>query len=117
MVSVQFWRAPPPGEADRRKREVFYGELEDISAGGMRVDVPRDTPLSAGQTCECLFVPRHGEPPIILDAVLRHTEDAQGERASWGFQFVGLETTAEGRETLARLARVVGNYQFARSRA
>ncbi len=116
VVSVQFWRVSLPASEDRKKREVYYGELEDISAGGMRVDAAHTAAIDAGQSCECLFVPRPGEAPIILDAILRYKEDAGHDRASLGFQFVGLETSFEGREMLARLARVVSDYQNHRNR-
>ena len=114
VVAVQFWRTSSPDGKARETRKPYYGELEDISAGGMRVDAADAAGLTAGDTFECLFVPQRGVPPIILEAVLRHHEAASEGRASLGFQFIGLETTPEGRELLRRLARTVNDYQRSR---
>lgn len=111
VVAVQFWAVSASSQENHDKRRVYYGELADVSAGGMRVDAAQAADVSLGDTFECLFVPKPGSPPIILDAILRHREAADRRRALLGFQFVGLETTAEGQGVLVRLARIVNDFQ------
>lgn len=108
VVAVRFWRTACSGDAPAvGKRDVRYGELEDISAGGMRVDVADAEGLHEGDTIECLLTPRPGQPPISCEVTLRHREVSDEHRASLGFQFIGLEASPEGRETLTQLGRIV----------
>jgi len=110
IVTVQFWNVSTEGERDRTSRNIRYGELKDLSAGGVRIDAAEASGFNTGDTCECLFVPKPGAPPIILEAILRHQDDAGAGRLLLGFQFIGLETTTEGRELLTRLSRIVNDY-------
>jgi c-di-GMP-binding flagellar brake protein YcgR len=117
IVAVRFWRARPGHERDSSERDVRHGQLEDISAGGMRIKVARPEDIEDDGLYCCTFVARQGKPPFLVDAQLRHREAAEGNRASLGFQFVGLEATAEGRRTLDRLARLVSHFQRAAARS
>ncbi len=111
IVSVKFFRTAP--EPATPARETRYGELEDLSAGGIRVNAANADGLTIGHTFECLFAPRPGAAPICCEVVLKHREAAERGRASLGFQFIGLETSNEGRETLTRLARIASEFQRA----
>jgi c-di-GMP-binding flagellar brake protein YcgR len=111
IVSVKFFRTAP--EAATPARETRYGELEDLSAGGIRVNAANADGLTIGHTFECIFAPRPGSAPICCEVVLKHRESAERDRASLGFQFIGLETSNEGRETLTRLARIASEFQRA----
>lgn len=111
IVSVKFFHKAPPDQA--RARDSRYGELEDLSAGGIRVNASDAAGLTVGHTFECIFAPRGGVAPVCCEVILRHREAAEKGRASLGFQFVGLETSPEGRETLARLGRIAAEYQRA----
>ncbi len=116
IVAVRFW--PEDGSAGDRaeSRDIRHGQLENVSAGGLRVKVANAADVRIGVTYRCVFTPRPGRPPLILDTVVRHREAAEHGRASIGFQVVGLETTPEGRRALDRLARVVSHFQRSRSR-
>lgn len=109
IVSVKFFRTAPVDE--HAGRDARYGELEDLSAGGIRVNASDAEGLTLGHTFECIFAPRAGAAPVCCEVILRHREAAERGRASLGFQFVGLETTPEGRETLTRLGRIAAEYQ------
>lgn len=110
VVAVRFWRENDHVSGSD-PRMVRHGQLEDISAGGMRIKVadPKDIMLDC--TYRCSFAPRPGKPALVIDAILRHRQAMDGGRASLGFQFAGLETTPEGMKTLDRLARVVTQFQ------
>jgi c-di-GMP-binding flagellar brake protein YcgR len=117
IIAVRFWREEVASGSAAEARCVRHGQLEDISAGGMRIKVARPNEIELGATCRCAFAPRPGKPSLVLDALVRHREAAGSGRASIGFQFVGLETTVEGRQLLDRLARTVSQFQRARSRS
>jgi len=117
IIAVRFWRAQPADQRASDERDVRYGQLEDLSAGGMRIKLARPADIEAGALYCCTFSPKQGKPPFFVDAVLRHREAAEQNRASLGFQFVGLEATADGRRTLDRLARLVSYFQRATARA
>lgn len=111
VVAVRYWRDVAGENANEDKRDVRHGQLEDISAGGMRIRVAESRDTQLDRTYRCVFTPRPGAPSLVLDAVLRHREAAEQGRASLGFQFVGLETTPEGLRLLDRLVRIVNHFQ------
>lgn len=115
VVPVRFWREEGPTPTPIEARSVRYGQLEDLSAGGIRVKVPDPHEFEIGATYRCVFAPRSGKPAFVLDALARHREAGDQGRTSIGFQFVGLETTPEGRRLLERLARTVTQFQRVRS--
>ncbi|UCE58646.1 MAG: PilZ domain-containing protein [Phycisphaerales bacterium] len=115
VVSVRFWREDSESAATDR-RTVRYGQLEDLSAGGLRLRVSDLADIQIGALYKCVFAPRTGASSLIIEATLRHNEAAECGRASLGFQLIGLETTTEGRKTLDQVARVVSQYQRANLR-
>jgi c-di-GMP-binding flagellar brake protein YcgR len=117
VIAVRFWRddsgsdGTSPAEASRNVR---HGQLEDISAGGMRIKAAEPQNMELEKTYRCVFSTGPGKPAFVLEALLRHREAIDHGRASLGFQFVGLETTTEGRKVLDRLARLVNHFHRSR---
>ena len=116
VVPVRLWREEASPATPVEARSVRYGQLEDLSAGGMRVKVADPREFHVGATFRCAFAPRPGKPALVVDALIRHREAGEQGRTSIGFQFIGLETTPEGRRVLERLARTVSHFQRTRSR-
>jgi hypothetical protein len=116
VIAVRFWREAAGGDASTDARNVRHGQLEDISAGGMRIKVADPKDMSLDRTYRCVFTPRPGKPSLVLDAVLRHREAVDQGRASLGFQFVGMEATPEGLRLLDRLVRIVNHFQRSNAR-
>ena len=110
VVAVRFWIDTGDHQSPDA-RELRHGQLEDISAGGMRLKVADTVGVELERTYKAVFTPRVGKPVLILESILRHREAAEAGRASLGFQFVGLETSTEGLRTLDRLARLVSTFQ------
>jgi hypothetical protein len=110
VIAVRFWREDPDGDTAFEQREVRHGQIEDLSAGGMRVKTADVNNLELGATYRCVFAPRVGAPALIVDAALRHRETLPEGRVSLGWQFIGLETTPEGRKALDRLSRIVSQF-------
>ncbi|MCP4250468.1 MAG: PilZ domain-containing protein [bacterium] len=112
---------PPPGNSIRVRFEPRVGQeasgpardgvLEDLSAGGVRVRSTAAGDPEFGDHFQITFALRSRGPGFALDAVYRHCEPTPDERYSLGFQFVGLETSSQGQETLASLARTVTDFQ------
>jgi len=115
VVAVRFWRADTDNRSDQR--DIKHGQLEDLSAGGMRIKVASVIDVETDIAYQCVFAPRGGAPPVMIEATLRHREAADQGRISLGFQFIGLETSPEGQKVLDRLARIVSQYQRAQPRA
>lgn len=115
VVAVRFWRDDGAYVA-AHGRDIRHGQLEDISAGGMRIKVADATVIDINVIYRCTFAPRADKPTFVVDALLRHKEAAGNGRTSLGFQFVGLEATPEGRKQLDRLARLANRYKRAHSR-
>lgn len=119
-VHVRFWPGGVSGraEAEKTDRGILSGVLQDLSAGGMRIlttDVSADT-FAEGDAIGCAFAPRPRADALVLDAIFRHLRPEDEGTCSVGVQFVGLETSERGRNTLADLARLVTDYQRAHAR-
>lgn len=126
IIAVRFWRTDATrGEAaggirsssreGSEDRAVCHGQLENLSAGGIRVRVADPNQIQVGDAYRCIFAPRPGKPSVILDAIVRHSEAAHQGRMSVGLQFVGMESAPQSRRTLDRLVRMVNEFQRARS--
>jgi hypothetical protein len=119
-VHVRFWQGGVGARADleQQGRQMFHGVLHDLSAGGMRVATADASPdfFVVGEPFGCSFMPKPRGETFVLDATYRHCQPLEDGLVSLGFQFVGLETTARGQVTLAKLAGVVTDYQRAETR-
>jgi len=115
VVAVRFWRDDLPHSANQ-DRVIRHGQMEDMSAGGMRIKVADSTSVDVNVVYRCTFAPRADKPTFVVDALLRHKEAAGNGRTSLGFQFVGLEATPEGRRQLDRLARLANRFKRAQAR-
>lgn len=108
-IQVRFW-VGAPGSAPERG---FVGVMQDLSAGGVRVRCTKDDGLRVGDNVKITFTLRSCEPEFRLEGVFRHCQSMPDGACSLGFQFLGLETSRDGHETLVRLARTVTDLQRA----
>jgi len=96
--------------------QYFCGQLVDISAGGAQVVIdPSATqpPMDPkkGQFVGMRFTPLPYETPILINAQIRNVlPKADGDSLYLGLQFVGLEASPHGQQTLTRLVQVVEAY-------
>ena len=116
VIPVRFWRDTTGVTGPQAERQVRHGQLEDISAGGLRIKAADLSDLEVGGSYHCAFAPRPSAPALVLKATLCHHEATDQGRASLGFQFVGLEATPDGQRMLERLVRIVSQYQYEQSR-
>lgn len=116
VVPVRFWHLVATGQSAGNGRNTRHGQLENISAGGMRIQTRSFHQPAIESTHRCILTPRPGAPTLIVDAVLRHYDLVANERASLGFQFVGLESTFEGQQLLQSIVQIVNRFRRARVR-
>jgi hypothetical protein len=128
-VSVVLWHRTQKSAFDEPDttsavHHYFQGRLVDISAGGAQVEVDAQTascdgqPSSAqerefrnGQFVGLRFTPLPYETPLVFNAQIRRILPAADHRAVYlGLQIVGLESSYEGRQVLARIVGVVERY-------
>ncbi|MCH8147725.1 MAG: PilZ domain-containing protein [Planctomycetes bacterium] len=117
VVPVRFWREVTSGHSGGINRDTRHGQLQNISAGGMRIQTRNFDQPAIESTHRCILTPRPGAPTLIVDAVLRHYDLVANERASLGFQFVGLEATSEGQRLLQCIVQIVSRFKRARTRS
>ncbi len=94
-------------------QKYLQGKLIDLSAGGLQVVVNNsDQPdFKKGQFVTLRFTPMPYEQPLMFSAQIRNTLSTADDKGNClGMQIVGLEASAEGRETLQRLCDVVEQY-------
>jgi c-di-GMP-binding flagellar brake protein YcgR len=102
--------APPP----MPKR----GILLDLSAGGMSIAVTRDQQQRwrRGDVLKCLVPLEPAHEPRALTGRLCHLQTTPQGHMRMGLQFVGLEGSAEGLETLQSIARATSRFRCTQRR-
>ncbi len=117
VIPVRIWAGSSALSSESPARDAYNGQIEDLSVSGVRIKIARADELELGATYRCAFTPIRGVPAVVVSALLRHREAADHGRACIGLQFIGLEGTPEGRQTLDTLAKSVSQFQRARSRS
>jgi len=89
------------------------GLMLDLSAGGMNIALPAEKRirLKPGDTVTCTFALEPGQTPQEISGRLRHCEPAPGGHLRVGLQFLGLEASAEGCQTLQRIGRAANRFR------
>jgi len=108
-IKVRFRSAGSHSSGDRDR----VGIMDNLSAGGMRVRCADDGGFQTGDDLKVAFALGRRGPEFVLEATFRHCEPRPDGSCSLGFQFVGLETSRQGQETLVRLSRMVTDFQRA----
>lgn len=113
-VSARLWRG---GRAKRRLMAIgqwpsITGVLTDCSAGGMRMEIDpiNDPHIPVGEPVAVEFAPLREVGQICLDANFRYTLPLPSGKLALGLQFVGLESSAPGRQMLLVLGQVSAEY-------
>ena len=116
VVRASVWlggrNAEPSGTSS--ERPVFTGQVTNLSAGGFqfRTTDTAAARLDSGYLAGVRLVFGAGDQTIYADAQIRHVEAVKDEDLVLiGFQFVGLEQSAEGKQTLRFISLKVNEYQ------
>lgn len=117
IVRASFWlggRAAEPAGATP-EQPVWSGLVTNISAGGFQLVAEN----GAAQTIEPGFTVGvrlsfgAARDSVYADAQFRHAEPGPGGSDLLGFQFMGLDQTPEGRQSLRVISENVGEFQRA----
>jgi hypothetical protein len=112
-VNVTLWHRSHQQGQRKLPDKYWQGKLIDISAGGLQlvVDNSLNPDFRKGQFVTLRFTPLPYEHPVMFNAQIRSTlPTANSDGTCLGMQIVGLEASAEGRETLRRLCNIVEQY-------
>ncbi len=113
-IEVKVWEAGMVAERPDSWQAMPHhtGLLQNVSAGGCRVilDAIRDPQLETGDSVRIQFQPDPRSEPLTIEAMFRHGDEMPQRKLSLGFQFVGMELSAQGRDMLQALARVVSTF-------
>lgn len=122
-VNVVLWHRTGRRTPNDATHTYYEARLADISAGGALVAVPlkrgvgeesgaaSESDFRKGQFMGVRFTPLPYETPLMFDAQIRSVlPTADRTSLCLGLQIVGLEASAEGRQALSRLAKVVEHY-------
>ncbi|MCK4998206.1 MAG: PilZ domain-containing protein, partial [Anaerohalosphaera sp.] len=113
IVKALFWHSGYSDNAALVPLQCYWeGLLIDISVGGLQLSVSQELAgnYREGQFVGIQFTPLPHYRPIIVDGIIRHIGPTNDSRISLGIKFLGLETTSEGREKLARINETVELY-------
>ncbi|MBE0535584.1 MAG: PilZ domain-containing protein [Phycisphaerae bacterium] len=113
-VKVLFWHRGYLDDTTEAPLDNYWqGRLLDLSAGGMQiaVDVDQGVNFRPGQLVGLQFTPMPHQKPLLLEAQVKHlASKTDGKEFYIGVEFIGLETSGEGRQKLRRLIDIVHEY-------
>jgi c-di-GMP-binding flagellar brake protein YcgR len=114
IVRASFWLGGREHEPSGSTTEspVWSGRVTNLSAGGFQVHTADDVSdgLEIGETVGVRMIFGAGEQTIYADAQYRHQE-TDGDQFVLGFQFIGLDQTRQGRNTLKEISIKVSEFQ------
>jgi hypothetical protein len=118
-VLATFWQGGQAMAPDTPQAQPLWeGWVTNLSAGGFQVRLASHAapPLEAGDVVGVRIDLGQEFPPLLADAQFRHvTQDDRGV-TRLGFQFVGLNESAHGRQTLVLIGQVVRQFQHVGAR-
>lgn len=120
-LEIRIWIARPAGKSSPRPELLAIARARNLSAGGVQVTVSS----GVGQTIRigdlvALEAAWGDEGMRSIDGVIRHVQRIDDATVGLGIQFIGLELTAAGRETLQLISEQVARFRHptrARTRA
>jgi c-di-GMP-binding flagellar brake protein YcgR len=114
-IRAMFWHRGYHNDSNPTPDEDYWqGKLENLSAGGAMIRVGQDHRnfFSMGQLVGVQFTPMSYQKPLLLEGHVRHLQtQADQEALLVGVEFLGLEASPEGRDTLHRLLEVIDRYE------
>ncbi|MHC5082800.1 MAG: PilZ domain-containing protein [Planctomycetota bacterium] len=114
-VKVLFWHRGYLDDTDDNPLEQYWqGRLFNLSAGGAQitVDLAQKDNYKVGQLVGVQFTPMSYEKPLLLEAHVRYLMmDPEGNQFRVGVEFLGLEASPEGRQSLNRLVDITNEYE------
>lgn len=113
-IKVLFWhRGYSDDSAHIPVDNYWEGEMLDLSAGGLQMIVDNELAqnFSKDQFVGMQFTPMPYQRPVIVDGIIRHIICSDNGGIALGIKFIGLESSAQGREIIKRLSATIEEYK------
>ena len=113
-IKVLFWHRGYLDNTQCAPMENYWqGKLDNLSPGGMQLSVVSELAdnYKIGQIVGLQFTPKAYQKPVVLEAHIRHFKPQDDGNVHLGVEFLGLESTAEGRDLRHRLMEIVDEYE------
>lgn len=114
-VKVLFWHRGYLDDHDQSPEEMYWqGLMLNLSAGGAQfeIDLAQKSNFRVGQLLGVQFTPMSYQKPFLLESHVRYLkENNENHHFKIGVEFLGLEASPEGRETLNRLLGIIAEYE------
>lgn len=104
-LAVNTWMAVPAIESRPKDNPLASGRLIDISAGGCQAEFETDSAVKVGDSYLMEIELAKPEEPVLVLAQARRMDTTDEGRLRYGMQFLSLDHSPRGRETMLRLAR------------
>jgi hypothetical protein len=115
-VKVLFWHRGYLDDCLNEPVENYWqGRLLNLSAGGARfeIEIKHKIHFRIGQVLGIQFTPMSYQKPIFVESYVKYTEIQTDTRYfRIGAEFLGLESSPEGRQTLNRILEAVSQYEM-----
>lgn len=115
IVRASFWVGGLDAEPTQASPQmpVWNGQVANISAGGAQVRCPKEITeaLDFGETVGMHISFGLAQETVSTDAQYRHLEPSPDQEALIGFQFVGLEQTPKGQESLSQIGAWMNRFR------
>jgi len=112
MIQVDLQLAQDDSSADTLPLPQ-RGRMLDLSAGGISVEIPRETRPRWRQDDQllCRFATGSDRDLLEVSARIKHCSRTADGQVRLGLQFVGLDACEDGRQTLLQIRRMTNRFQ------
>lgn len=114
-IKVLFWHRGYLDDTNKQPKEQYWqGKLLNLSAAGAQIEIASDQHqhFCIGQLLGIQFTPMSYEKPLLLDSHVRYLKTPSNSICvKIGVEFLGLEATDTGKETLNRILEVLQQYE------
>lgn len=114
IVRASFWRGSKESEPAGPNPEtpVWSGRVGNLSAGGFQLIGGSDlqAALEEGDMVGVRISFGAGDLTLYADAMFRHLDDEGPDQCLLGFQFMGLDQTSQGRQSLKQIFYKVSEF-------
>lgn len=115
-VKALFWHRGYMNEENTEQpaEQYWQGRLLNLSAGGAQIVVDNEQSeyFHNGQIVGVQFTPMSYQKPLLLEGHIRYLmQDPDQQAFRVGVEFLGLEASPEGRETMHRLVEITNEYE------
>jgi c-di-GMP-binding flagellar brake protein YcgR len=105
-LTAKIWNSVAAIDSAPAESPLCIGRILDISAGGTQVQLPSPDALTIDKSYLMeIELPKPEQPVLVLAQVRRIDAIAGSGEYRYGIQFLSLDHTPRGQETLLRLAR------------